>query len=153
MSCTTLIIIASSSDAQIYREFVALLNRLEVGRWSSGRPVFKKVDGDPRFLLVAEGKTAWGIRSSTTDELVFISSGKATNSHSSSEAGSSVRFQQTRWKFADGGVALEWSTDWREGDISVTCTFVLFHPNSCLKYPARRYCPVIISKSKNATES
>ena len=124
-----------------------------MGRWSSGRPVFKKVDGDPRFLLVAEGKTAWGIRSSTTDELVFISSGKATNSPSSSEAGSSVRFQQKRWKFADGGVALEWSTDWREGDISVTCTCVLFHPNSCLKYPARRYCPVIISKSKNVSES
>ena len=124
-----------------------------MGRWSSGRPVFKKVDGDPRFLLVAEGKTAWGIRSSTTDELVFISSGKATNSPSSSEAGSSVRFQQTRWKFADGGVALEWSTDWREGDISITCTFVLFHPNSCLRYPASRYCPVIISKSKNVTES
>jgi len=70
---------------------------------------------------VAERKTAWGIRSSTTDELVFISSGKATNSPSSSEAGSSVRFEQTRWKFADGDVALEWSSDWREGDISITC--------------------------------
>ena len=41
-------------------------NRLEAGKWSEGRTVFKKVDGEPRFLLVADKRTTWTIRSFTT---------------------------------------------------------------------------------------
>ena len=88
-------------------------NRLEEGRWSAGRPVFKKVDGETRFLLVKEGETVWSIRSSTTATVAWIQSGRATNSPSSPEAGGSVRLGVTRWRYSDNG--------WKEGNISVTC--------------------------------
>jgi len=89
--------------------------RLEEGRWSSGRPVFKKVDGETRFLFVPEGFSNWSIKTSTTATGAVIQSGKATNSPSSPEAGPSVRFGQTRWEYSvsDNG--------WKEGNISVTC--------------------------------
>ena len=90
-------------------------NRLEEGRWSRGRPIFKKVDGKwPRFLLVGEGGAVWSIRSSTTATGAFIESGRATNSPSSPEAGPSVRLGVTRWQYASGGKFVE-------GNISVTC--------------------------------
>ena len=92
---------------------IALSHRLEVGRWSEGRPVYKKVDRE-RFLLVPEGQTAWFIYDSTTGTGAFIGSGRATNSPSSPEAGPSVRFGSTGWTYAD-------DVGWPEGDISVTC--------------------------------
>ena len=82
--------------------------------WSEGRPVFKKVDGKTRFLSVPEGKITWGIRSSTTGTESFIQSGRGTNSPSSPEAGPSVRFGTTRWRYTPG-------SGWKEGDIHVTC--------------------------------
>jgi len=88
-------------------------NRLEEGRWSEGRPVFKKVDGETRFLLVKEGYTIWYISSSTTATGGWIQSGRATNSPSSPEAGPRVREGVTEWRYNDNG--------WKEGDISVTC--------------------------------
>ena len=94
------------------RELIGLsYNRLEEGRWSSGRPIFKKVDGETRFLLV-QGSTAWTIQSSTTATTSWIYSGRATNSPSSPKAGPSVREGVTRWRYAPGE---------KEGDISVTC--------------------------------
>ena len=98
---------------------IALSRRVEVGRWSEGRPVFKKVDGETRFLLVREGETTWTIRSSTTATGAWIQSGRATNSPSSPEAGPSVRLGVTRWRYADG------KGGWKEGDISVTCPSTL----------------------------
>ena len=89
-------------------------NRLEEGRWSEGRPVFKKVDGKwPRFLLVGEGGAAWSIRSSTTATGARIQSGRGTNSPSSPEAGPRPSEGVTRWRYNDNG--------WKEGNISVTC--------------------------------
>ena len=88
-------------------------NRLEEGRWSEGRPIFKKVDGETRFLSVKEGKTQWSIRSSTTATVAWIQSGRATNSPSSPEAGASVKMGVSRWRYWDG--------KWTEGDISVAC--------------------------------
>ena len=102
----------SSKVTQIHKEMIGLCNRLEVGRWSKGRPVFKKVDGEPRFLLVGKGSTVWTIRSSTTDTGAWIESGRATNSPSSPEAGSSVKSEVAKWRYVPG---------WKEGDISVTC--------------------------------
>jgi len=95
--------------------------RLEEGRWSSGRPVFKKVDGETRFLFVPEGQIAWVIDSSiaATHAGSSIFSGRATNSPSSPEAGPSVRLGWTGWKYALGRKGA-W-TGWKEGDISVTC--------------------------------
>ena len=93
---------------------IAHSNRLEEGRWSEGRPIFKKVDGETRFLLVAEGDTVWSITDSTTATGAWIQSGRATNSPSSPEAGPSVRLGGTRWRYWDG-------IEWIEGDISVTC--------------------------------
>jgi len=90
--------------------------RLEEGRWSAGRPVFKKVDGERRFLLVKEGRTTWAISSSTTGTGTWIESGRATNSPASPEAGPTVRLGRTRWKYWDSD-----SSGWKEGDISVTC--------------------------------
>ena len=85
---------------------------MEEGRWSWGRPIFKKVD-DKRFLHVIEGLTVWGIQSSTTGTGGWIKSGRVTNSPASPEAGPSVRKGVTRWRYYDGG--------WKEGDISVKC--------------------------------
>ena len=93
---------------------IALSDRMEIGRWSEGRPVFKKVDGDsPRFLLVPEGRTQWEITSSTKETSAWVKSGKATNSPTSAKAGASARRGVTRWRYFDLG--------WKEGDISVSC--------------------------------
>ena len=92
---------------------IALSHRLEVGRWSEGRPVYKKVDGETRYLSVVEGTAVWSITDSTTATVSFILSGRATNSPSSPEAGPSVRAGVTRWRYWDGG--------WQEGDINVSC--------------------------------
>ena len=92
---------------------IALSHRLEVGRWSEGRPVYKKVDGETtRYLLVAEGAAVWCITDSTTAPGGWISSGRGTNSPSSPEAGPSVRVGYTGWRYAD-------SDGWQEGDINV----------------------------------
>lgn len=87
--------------------------RLEVGRWSQGRPVYKKVDGQTLYLLVKESFPSWYISSSTTGTTGFIHSGRGTNYPSSPEAGPSVRSGYTGWRYWDGG--------WQDGDISVTC--------------------------------
>ena len=100
-----------------WKELIGLSNRLEIGRWSSGRPVFKKVDGETRFLIVAEGSTTWTIQKSTTDTSSWIRSGRATNSPSSPEAGPSVMSGVTRWRYWDSVKSIE-------GDISVTCLFL-----------------------------
>ena len=96
-------------------ELIALCNRLDEGKWSAGRPVFKKVGGEERFLLVGKGEheNGWIIKTSTTAGRPKISSGRATNSPESPEAGPSVKDGVTRWRYWDG--------DWMEGDISVTC--------------------------------
>ena len=91
-----------------------ICNRLEAGKWSEGRPVFKKIDGEERFLFVKEGTTTWSIRSSLTASEALIESGRATNSPTSPEAGPSDRFGTTRWRFWDG-------SNFLEGDIRLTC--------------------------------
>ena len=92
---------------------IALSHRLEVGRWSEGRPVYKKVDRE-RFLVVKEGFSSWLIDDSTTGDEAFIRSGRGTNSPSSPEAGPSVRLGWNGWVYADGD-------GWQEGDINVSC--------------------------------
>lgn len=91
-------------------------NRLEAGKWSEGRPVFKKVDGwfQDRFLFVGEGLSGWTIRSSLTATGAKIQSGRGTNSPTSPEAGPSDRLGWTNWVYWDG-------SNWTEGDISITC--------------------------------
>ena len=85
--------------------------RLEAGKWSQGRPVFKKVDGELRFLLVEERSIGWYIRTAAG---AYTQSGRATNSPTSPEAGPSDKLGWTSWAFAYDG-------SWVEGDISVTC--------------------------------
>ena len=95
---------------------IALSHRLEVGRWSEGRPVYKKVNGETRYLLVGEGLTGWVIDDSTASTGAFIEGGRGTNSPSSPEAGPSVRFGWTGWVYAD------YDGEWgQEEDISVYC--------------------------------
>jgi len=89
--------------------------RLQEGRWSSGRPVYKKGSGsNTMFLLVKEGKCLWSIKDSTTSEMAYIQSGRATNSPTSSRAGGSVRYGRANWTYVNWG-------RWNEGEISVTC--------------------------------
>merc|ERR1712007_60474 len=89
--------------------------RLQEGRWSSGRPVYKKGSGSTtRFLHVKEGKCLWSIDDSTSSEMAYIQSGRATNSPTSSRAGGSVRYGRTNWTYVNRG-------RWNEGEISVTC--------------------------------
>ena len=95
-------------------ESTELSNRLEEGRWSEGRPVFKKVDGN-WFLLVKEGEFFWSIRSSTSASGIGIHGGKGTNSPGSTEAGPSDWLGWTGWVYVDE------RGKWMEGDISVTC--------------------------------
>ena len=93
---------------------IGLFARLEAGLWSAGRPVFKKVDGEQRFLMVSKaGRTTWSIRNSLNSTGCGIQSGRSTNSPASPEAGPSVREGVTKWRYGDGS--------WIEGDISVTC--------------------------------
>ena len=89
-----------------------------MGNWSEGRPVFKKVDGEQKFLSVIEGWSNWRIQPFQTGTAAHIVSGRATNSPSSPEAGPSVREGMTRWRYWDGSSHVE-------GDISVTCLHVL----------------------------
>ena len=85
-----------------------------MGRWSRGRPVFRKVGTDPKFLLVSAGVSEWVIQSSTTSPGAFIISGRATNSPTSPEAGPTVRTGRNGWAYNHTGFSIE-------GDISVTC--------------------------------
>ena len=103
---------------------------MEVGRWSEGRPVYKKDDGETRYLLVREGGTTWSITDSTTDTGGWIQSGRGTNSPSSSEAGPSVKKGVTGWRYWDG-------QNHTEGDISVICqvnSFVLQECDQIVKF-------------------
>jgi len=97
--------------------------RLEAGRWSEGRPVYKKVDGDTeRVLFVREGTCNWVISESTSSAASSIISGRATNSPASSDAGPSHRGRVTRWQYSRRGfVQSPCNGCWEEGDISVTC--------------------------------
>ena len=87
---------------------------MERGEWSQGRPVFRKVEGESRVLLVKEGKTAWSIKKSVAASGAHILGGRATNSPTSPEAGPSIRDGVQKWRYAVGGV-------WKEGAISITC--------------------------------
>ena len=76
--------------------------------------MYKMVSGKrERFLFVKQGKVGWQISSSTTTTIAFIASGRATSSPSN-EAGPSVRFGRTSWRYADG-------REGKEGEIDVTC--------------------------------
>ena len=97
----------------------ALSNRLEADRWSLGRPVFKKADGEPRFLFVRDGTSnyAWAISDSIKNDGAFVISGRATNSPTSAVAGISEREGVKSWRFKDK------KGKWVEsnGDFAVTC--------------------------------
>ena len=87
-----------------------------MGRWSQGRPVYKKVDGDKeRYLFVAEGMSYWTITDSTEAKDSWILSGRATNSPFQPEAGPSARQGVGGWRFYDG-------KEFKESEISVACT-------------------------------
>merc|ERR1712107_873209 len=76
--------------------------RLQEGRWSEGRPVYKKDSGSTAlFLLVPETMTSWVITNSTTSTRGILSGG-ATNSPTSSRAGGSRRIGVTRWIYSYG---------------------------------------------------
>ena len=75
-----------------------------------------EIDSDmERYLLVKEGKVNWSIQSSTNATEAYITSGRATNSPTAPEAGSSLRFGRTRWRWAYS------DPEWKEGDITVEC--------------------------------
>jgi len=96
--------------------------RLQEGRWSEGRPVYKKGSGSTaQFLRVNNKNAYWVIGDSTTGYGNWIKSGRATNSPTSSRAGGSGRFGVTRWRYAAARLRSGDWVDWKEGDISVTC--------------------------------
>ena len=74
-----------------------------MGRWSEGRPVYKKAEGETRFLLVKEGRTEWYVSGSITGDDNYLVSGRATNTPGSPWAGPSVREGTTSWRYFDGG--------------------------------------------------
>ena len=113
--------VSPSKDIQTNR-MIALSHRVVVGMWSEGRPVFKKINGWSRFLLLHEDSNAWTIRPSTFADGVHVQSGRATNSPALPEAGPRVGSEVTKWRY--------WDSVWREGDISVTC-----HEDLCPPLP------------------
>ena len=79
--------------------------------------MYKKVGGGgDMFLLVSENKTTWAVSSSTKAYNPFISSGRATNSPNSPEAGASIWQKRTDWVYMDDS-----SKTWVEGGVKVTC--------------------------------
>ena len=75
-------------------------------------------DDRPKVEISARGggiypKDGWSIRRIITENEAYITSGRATNSPSSPEAGPNVNKDVTRWRYA--------TPEWKEGDISVTC--------------------------------
>ena len=106
----------ANTGEQIQVTIYQLFTRLEEGRWSEGRPVFKKVDGhQPWFLLIKEGEFFWSIRSSTITTEIGIHGGKGTNSPNSPQAGGSDWLGLTGWLFVND------RDKWTEGDITVRC--------------------------------
>ena len=95
---------------------IALSDRLEKDSRSFGRPVFKKVEGVPRFLFVGSRGT-WVIHDSVGAGAGNITSGMATNSPTSALAGKSVSLGVESWRFLDK------SGDWAEsgGNIDLAC--------------------------------
>ena len=88
---------------------------MEKGLWSSGRPIFKKEDGEiERVLFVKEGNTNWRIRTSTSSTGAMIKSGRATVSPTMPEAGPSERYNWAGWLYSV-------DDKWIVGTISVTC--------------------------------
>jgi len=87
--------------------------RLEMGRWSCGRPVFRKVGKDPKFLLVPSDWPGWSIKNSTTDTTGFIATKRSWVNNSPSSPSS----PELKWCYhRPGGMSCP------TGDnISVTC--------------------------------
>ena len=89
-------------------------------KWSFGRPVFKKVDGEPRFLFVSRFGT-WMIADSVTSNFILhtfhITSGRGANSPTSALAGGSEKLGVNSWRFSYG------NHKWTEsnGDIDLKC--------------------------------
>ena len=85
-----------------------------------GRPVYVKLGGEERrYLLVAEGKTSWSVRTGHIGKLVLLESGRGTNSPGDPGAGPSVRLGVRRWRFWNPLVKEGGSLE--EGVITVTC--------------------------------
>ena len=52
---------------------------MERGQWSQGRPVFKKVNGESRILIVPEESTVWAIQKTAAPSGAHIFGGRGTN--------------------------------------------------------------------------
>ena len=102
-----------------------LSNRLEKGKWSEGRPIYKRIrgswgvdilgfvnlalgDSKERFLSVEEGQNVWGISNQIGSGYGYGESGQATNSSTSATPWWYYSF------FSD-------TDDWLEGSIIITC--------------------------------
>ena len=90
------------------------------GEWMEGRPVYVKLGGEEsRYLMVAEGKTSWSVRTAPLGKLVLLESGRGTNSPGDPGAGPSVRLGVREWRFWNP--LLEEGGSLEEGEITVTC--------------------------------
>ena len=78
--------------------------------------MFKKVDGEPRFLFMHSDGT-WVIGDSVGDGAHHIKSGRATNSPTLAQAGGSMRLGVNSWRFLDENG--EWVESY--GEIDLTC--------------------------------
>ena len=106
-----------------------LFKRLEEGRWSEGRPVYKRDrgswgldilglnlaigDGRESVLSIKEEFNSWSISGSTTSEGEWASKGKWIDGGQATNSPVSVN----KWWYYDG-------TDWIEGGINVSCKTV-----------------------------
>ena len=86
------------------------------GNWLDGRPVYKKNEGETRYLRMEEGLGNWLVSATLVGTGLYLESGRATNSPGSPAAGPSVRLGREGWRYWDG---LEWQDS--KGELAVTC--------------------------------
>ena len=86
------------------------------GNWLDGRPVYKKTEGETRYLRMEEGRSGWRVSPTLVGTGGYLESGRATVSPGSPAAGPSVRLGREGWRYWGGA---EWQHS--EGELAITC--------------------------------
>ena len=93
--------------------------------WSNGRPVYRQVEAPHLYLLVAEDRTTWSIRTSPQSPLAWMDSDRTTNSPgdqaSIPDLGGWLHSGDTELRDNTSSQEERKEVGWKEGGIKVTC--------------------------------
>ena len=90
---------------------------LPTGSWLDGRPVYRKEEGETRYLRMAEVKIGWRVTTTQEGTSSWLVSGRSTLSPGDPSAERSLEQEQEGWKYVDSDG--EWQDS--RGQITVTC--------------------------------